>query len=1097
MNTSKIVLRFMLVLAAFLLPAAVFAQTSNGTIAGTVTDQSGAVVPKATVKAESALLNVSRETSTDSAGTFRLESLSPGTYSVTFTAAGFDIYQVNDVLVGASITVTTNARLNVSAVKHTVVVEAQAGQQIDTQSGQMGTNLTSTEVLELPQNSLNPAELALTLPGVQDANGFGFSNGFNYSVNGTRPRGNNFLIDGQDDNDYSISGQAFQPTNYGAVAEVTILTNAYSAEYGRGGGSVLNYVFGSGTNQFHGKAWEIGHTSDVDAVDAATAFGGGTKPVSIENVFGFNFGGPVLHDKLFAFGTMQWDRFRSTANGDTLGIPTADGLAVLNAVLPTLSPAGQANLNYMLTSFGNLVGTCPSGGPVSCASNPIDLGFGRGIVNTGFVERSGVSEQSNDRQWDVRLDYHISSSDTLYGSYLRDDGALTPDFFNNSGAYPGFDSLQGGPSQLFRSGWTRTVGSNIVNELRFSYTNIGFTFGPTAATAANPFYGFPNVTLGGTSPFNTFGFNGALPQGRAHKTWQLQEALSYNFGRHTIKGGIDMTFLSVVDQIPFNSRGALTYNPSPADPATSTPALTDLANFIDDFSGASGSASVQFGNPIIKPSVTMYMPYVEDTWRVKDNLTITFGLRYEYWGVVENSVQYPAVDAKLGNPVINAVFPNSFSFQEQPDRNNFGPRFGFAYTPHILPWLMGHDKTVIRGGYGIFYDGLFTNILDNTAATAPNTFGGTLVATAADGPRGLANLSGLLGAVAPAPSPFNTVDTVNNNLRNPLTQQWNLDIQRELPGKFIVTAAYVGTRGQHLFVNQDFNPENPATGTRFNPNMGDVLSRTNGADSWYHAAQLEVERRFHTNFLIRGSYTYSKYLDDGSEVFTTTGGSSIAEVPTNQSFDWGPSAYDRRHRFVLAYVWDLPYIHGNTFGRVLTKGFELSGIGTVESGTPNTIFDGLDINEDGRTNDRPVVGNPNLPNTSIGIDGTILGLNLVPGTYYDLEQCAFGPGPCIPTSQSGFKWDIPAFGAPFGTIGRNSFFGPGQWFWNSSVQKRFDLPFGKLEQQALTFRVEAFNLLNHPNLFTPNTDLLSGTVFNPAPTIAGGRTMKFWLMYSF
>ena len=195
------------------------------------------------MKAESAVLNVSRETTTDSGGSYRLESLSPGTYSVTFTATGFDVYQVNDVLVGASITITTNARLNVSTVKHTVVVEAQAGQQIDTQSGQMGTNLTSTEVLELPQNSLNPAELALTLPGVQDGNGFGFSNGVNYSVNGTRPRGNNFLIDGQDDNDYSISGQAFQPINIGAVQEVTILTNAYSAEYGRGGGSVLELRF--------------------------------------------------------------------------------------------------------------------------------------------------------------------------------------------------------------------------------------------------------------------------------------------------------------------------------------------------------------------------------------------------------------------------------------------------------------------------------------------------------------------------------------------------------------------------------------------------------------------------------------------------------------------------------------------------------------------------------------------------------------------------------------------------------------------------------------------------------------------------------------
>jgi len=1084
----------MLVLVAFLLPVAVFAQTSNGTIVGTVTDQSGAVVPKVAIKAESTLLNVTRETTSDSAGTFRLESLSPGTYSVSFEASGFDIYQVNDVLVAASLAITVNAKLNVSAVKHTVVVEAQAGQQIDTQSGQIGTNLNTTEVLNLPQNSLNPAELALTLPGVQDANGYGFSNGVDFSVNGTRPRANNFLVDGQDNNDYSISGQAFQPTNYGAVEEVTILTNAYSAEFGRGGGSVTNYVFGSGTNQFHGKAWEIAHTSDVDATDAATAFAGSTKPVSMENIFGFNFGGPVKHDKLFVFGTAQWDRFRTSANGDTLRLPTDAGVATLQAALPTLSPAGQSNVNFLLTSMGSLRGN-PAVSPKS-----VDLGSGRGLVDSGLVQRSGVGELSNDRQWDVRADYHVSSSDTLYASYVRDDFVLTPDFFNNAGAYPGFDSDQGGPSQLFRSGWTRTIGSNIVNELRFSYTNIGFTFGFTPAAASNPFIGFPNVTFGADSGFPTLGFNGALPQGRAHKTWQLQEALSYTFGRHTIKTGIDMTFLSVVDQIPFNSRGALTYN--------SGGGFTSLGNFVDDFSGLSGSANVQFGNPVIRPSVTMYMPYVEDTWRLKDNLTITFGLRYEYWGVVENTLLFPAVNVALGNPLSSAVtFPGSFAFPEKPDRNNFAPRFGFAYTPHWGGWITGHDKTVIRGGYGVFYDGLFTNILDNTAATAPNTFGGEVQGLGKCG-RCLPNLSGLLSSITAVNSPLNLIDTVNNNLRNPVTQQWNLEVQRELPGRFILTTAYVGTRGSHLFVNQDLNPGSPtqALGNgRVNPGLGDVLSRTNGADSWYHAAQVEVERRFHTSFTLRGSYTYSKYLDDGSEVFTTTGGSSVAEITTNQHFDWGPSAYDRRHRFVMAYIWDLPYVHGNTFAKVLTKGFTLSGIGTVQSGSPGTISTGLDSNGDGRGNDRPVVGNLAQPITSRGFDGSLFGLS-PPGTYFDVVPCfGLGPGPCIPESASAFHWLIPQFGTPSGTLGRNTYFGPGQVFWNTSIQKKFDLPFGKLEQQALTFRCEAFNVLNHPNLFTPSQgqglpstlNLLDPLFADNAATIAGGRIIKFWLVYSF
>ena len=1094
MNTSKNVLRFMLVFVAFLLPAAVFAQTSNGTIAGTVTDQSGAVVPKATVKAESATLAISRDTATDSAGTYRLESLPPGTYSVSFTASGFDIYQVNDVLVAASVTVSANAKLNVSAVKHTVVVEAQAGQQIDTQSGQMSTNLNTTEVLSLPQNSLNPAELALTLPGVQDANGYGFSNGFDFSVNGTRPRANNFLIDGQDDNDNAIAGQAFQPSNIGAVQEVTILTNAYSAEYGRGGGSVTNYIYNSGSNQFHGKAWEIAHTSDVDAVDAATAFEELSKPVSIENIFGFAFGGPIKHDKLFVFGTTQWDRFRTTTNGDELILPSAAGFSALQSIEPSLSAAGQTNLNYLFTSMGNLRGD-PNilGGSVSA-------GPGRPDVEFGGVARTGVAELSNDRQWDVRLDYHVSSTDSLYAAYLRDDFVLTPDFFNNSGAYPGFDSDQGGPSQVFRSGWTRTIGSNAVNELRFSYTNIDFTFGPTAATAANPFYNAPGISFAGDVGFNTLGFNGALPQGRGHKTWQLQEAFSYTFGRHTIKSGIDMTFLSVADLIPFDFRGSISYQ-------TST-GFSSLANFLDDFTGFAGSVSRQFGNQLIHPSVTEYMPYVEDTWRIKDNLTLSFGLRYEYWGTVENTVQYPAIDtSKFTFGVAGTTFPGSFSALQKPDRNNFGPRFGFAYTPHWGGWLTGHDKTVIRGGYGIFYDGLFTNILDNTAATAPNVLGGNFTGSMANGPRGLANASALLSSIAPVVSSQNLIETIEANLRNPLTHQWNLEIQRELPAKFIVTAAYVGTRGEHLFVNQDLNPGDGSTGNLLNPNYSEIVLRTNGADSNYHSAQLEVERRFHTSLTIRGSYTYSKLLDDGSEVFTTSGETSFAEKITNQKFDFGPSAYDRRHRLSVAYIWDLPYVHGNTFARVLTKGFTVSGIGTVETGTPDTIYDGTDINlDDHGGNDRPIVGNSRLPNTSVGIDGTLVGLNAIPGTYYDLNTCAFGSGPCIPTSASGFHFDIPAFGTPNGTLGRNTFFGPGQVYWNSSVQKRFDLPFGKLEQQALTFRAEAFNVLNHPNTFTPLYvggldrfgDLLAPSFYlNTAATIAGGRTMKFWLVYSF
>src|ERR1700723_142779 len=487
MNTSKF-LRFALVFVAFLLPAALFAQTSNGTIAGTVTDQSGAVVPKVDVKVESLVLNVVRDTTTDSGGSFRIESLPPGNYSVSFITAGFDTYQVNDVAVAASLTVTVNAKLTVSQVKHTVVVEAKAGEQIDTQSGQMATNMDTTEVLNLPQNTLNPAELALTLPGVQDANGYGFSNGVDFSVNGTRPRGNNFLIDGQDDNDYSISGQAFQPSNIGAIQEVTVLTNAYAAEYGRGGGSVGNYIYKSGTNGLHAQAWEIANNSFFAADPAQNKIADVSRPLFVENTFGFDIGGAAIKDKLFFFASIQWDRTRQRGTGPSQQfLPTADGVTTLESLLP------NPNVQLLLNSLGGLVAAENPDGTGKIQGTCIGLGNGRPCVNAGIFQLSGVPEAGNDRQQYYRADWHLGPNDVLTGAYIRDDSTLTPDFFANPTNLPQFETLQGGPSQIFRGQWTHIFSSRMVNELRFSYTNIDFPFTKTAATLAGPLANIPGL----------------------------------------------------------------------------------------------------------------------------------------------------------------------------------------------------------------------------------------------------------------------------------------------------------------------------------------------------------------------------------------------------------------------------------------------------------------------------------------------------------------------------------------------------------------------------------------------------------------------------
>src|SRR5579864_7808178 len=300
LNTAKSFGQAVVLLLLSIASANLCAQTSNGTLVGSVTDPTGAVLPKALVSAVSPQYGLPHETRTDSAGTYRMESLQPGIYTVTITAKDFETLTVTGVVLDGSLTTTINGKLKLAVAEQKIEVQATAAMAIDTQSGQLGESISHEELAQLPyaafQGALNPTGLVLTLPGVQDSplgNGAiapdARPEGIGFSVNGTRPRANNFLIDGQDDNDYGLTGQAFQPVNYGAIQEVAVLTNAYSAEYGRGGGSVINYIYRRGTNNFHGDVWEINRNSALAAIPAQdTVANTVTKnPYDNQNVFGF------------------------------------------------------------------------------------------------------------------------------------------------------------------------------------------------------------------------------------------------------------------------------------------------------------------------------------------------------------------------------------------------------------------------------------------------------------------------------------------------------------------------------------------------------------------------------------------------------------------------------------------------------------------------------------------------------------------------------------------------------------------------------------------------------------------------------------------
>ncbi|HSH17206.1 MAG TPA: TonB-dependent receptor, partial [Verrucomicrobiae bacterium] len=356
-----------------------------------------------------------RETQTNEDGSYRVDALLPGTYSVKVSAPGFAELEVKNVEVRAAQIASVNGTLEVQAQTATVVVEAGVGQELQTQSGDLSGNLTSKEIQEIPLGGLNPIALVLTQPGVvQPAGRDDFTNGVGFSVNGTRPRGNNFLIDGQDNNDLSITGQAFQPTNLEAYSEVKIVTNAYSAEFGRGGGSVTNVVTRGGTNEFHGSAWNLFRNSALKANDASNKppAGNSDKPVEVQNTFGFSFGGPAIKDKLFLFGSSQWDRFRSTATDATLRVPTDAGVAVLQSLLP--NPRVQALLD----------GLSGLRGDPTLTPQTIDLGFdaegnSRPGVETGLVSITGLSQFSNSYEFVVRGDYLPTIVDTISVRYLQ------------------------------------------------------------------------------------------------------------------------------------------------------------------------------------------------------------------------------------------------------------------------------------------------------------------------------------------------------------------------------------------------------------------------------------------------------------------------------------------------------------------------------------------------------------------------------------------------------------------------------------------------------------------------------------------------------
>jgi hypothetical protein len=1033
---------FILALGAI---ASASAQTSKGFVTGVVEDPNGAGIANASIKITNLTTGVSRDTVADSAGSFRLDAVDPGAYMLEVSAQGFKTAKLDRIEINAAQTLSVPIKLEIGSPTEEVVVSAGNEVVVQSSDGTRVNTLGEREIRDLPVLGLNPVNLVFTLPGVADVGGSnglaaGFVQGTEFSINGLRPRGNNQLIDGLDNNDNSITGQVYQPTVRDAYSQVTVLGGDYSAEFGRAGGAVVNVITRSGSNQFHGSAYDIIQNAAFDALTPGQKSQSELTevPQFSQNTFGFSLGGPVIKNKLFFFGTFQADLVRAGAVTGRAVVPTQQGINQLRA----LFPAGtNPNLDRYLAIVGDLRG----------ATNLIDVPIGGGRDPIEFGTATRFSAQPVDTyDYLARVDWSASEKNSVSVRYLANKQLFSNQFPDPStgiagSQFPGFEIDVPSLTQNVFLSDTYVFSPRTVNEARFGYGRFNLFFGPrdTDLISSGPQFLFSGTTI------STIGLSQSFPQGRIFNNFQFQDTLTHTVGNHTLRVGTDILMQRAKQFVPINTRGTLTFAAGGGFPA--------FGNFLDSFSGVgTGAAAKVFGAGLDYPNVTTQAYFINDAWKIRPNLTLNFGLRYENFGAVANNAAFPAFtgfDAPLQTRV-----------EQDKDNNNWGPRVSFAWSPHFESGLtgtvFGRDKTVIRGGFAVNYDVFFNNILSNIMATSPNALGTTLLGANVGG-RGIPNFTEAALPSTLVANPQAGQNTIPADLKNPQTYVWNFGIQRELPGHNVLDVAYVGTRGTRLFINEQLNPGIPGSANangRLFATRGSVISRTNGGDSHYNGLQMRLERSFRNSFLYRATYTYQKTIDNtNSEIFATTGGNSVGSDPFDRSVDRGVADFDVPHIFTLSALWESPGM-GSGFWREVTGGFLFSTIWRYQSGNVSSPFvTGIDLNGDlSGTNDRPSIANPLAPATSVGFANSLAG-----GQGCAVSATGFFDINCNPVALNDVRYLVdPSIRT--GLAGRNTLRAPAYNTFDMSLQRSFKVPFTPWEEDRFEIRFDYFNVFNTP-----------------------------------
>jgi len=1015
-------------------------QGATATILGTVTDSSGATIPDASVQVQNAGTGATQSATSDAEGRYRVADLPVGNYQVQASKMGFS------TAVHAGITLTVGAQsvvdfsLPVGQQTQTVTVEGQAS-QVETTNGAVGSLTDQTQVHELPLNGRNFEQLIQLAPGVQTYNAFNASalqgRGTLYSVAGSRPAGQAILMDDENLQGFSNRGiGSITGSSLGieSIGEFQTLTNSYGAQFA-GNGAVVNAVSKSGTNDFHGSAYEFFRNDKMDA-DSFFHAPTGAKQLLRKNQYGGSLGGPVKKDKLFFFVNYEGIQ-QSLGETKIAFVPGCPQACIPPATLPAATRLAIINT---LALF-------PLPDPGTVGSN-----------NIGTSVQTGV-QPSNENYVLGRMDYNFSTKDSLFGRYLSDKANLTEPFGGgNPGGGPLLDWTEYGHShnQFLTVEERHIFSPTVVNTARASFARqVSSATQPGIATAngTDPLQFFPGHGFddGGVqiSGLANLGEDLVIPFVQVQNRFTEADDILWTKGAHSLRFGFAISRFQTNHYLATKQEPIWTYQ-------------SGLASFVN-----TGVATNVTGVNYNAPGALYanrdfreldFTPYVQDDWKLSRKLTLNLGLR---WSPMTNPVDqhndlYAITNFATATNVINVSHP----FASNPSWNTVDPRVGFAYDP------FADHKTSIRGGFGIFHQPIvpgdyvsgFHNAYPWTQsqqnnALYPVPFAGS-VATQLTLTTGWA---------------YRTDET-------PYNVQWNFNVQREITPGTVLMVAYVGSRGVKLLSAIEDNPYpatinssgvyqfsmNPACPTaalgsgRTNCALGSFSDNTNIGDSHYESLQATLNRRFTSNFQVQVAYTYSKCIDNdnggGGGGNTTNGGGSAAatntpENPYNVAYDRGLCGFDIRNTLRVNGTWALPF-RGNR----LVEGWQLSGIESAYSGVPVNITTGVS---------RAYTQSPDRPNY-------VLGCNI----QEDNVNQWFNPA-CFSLQPSG----------TLGNLGRDVAIGPGLVDTDLALLKDTKIR----ESMNVQFRAEFFNIFNHANFALPTSTAFSGSSAAAVPNSQFGK----------